>query len=222
MTILIIVLVVIVLVVVAVFVGGYNGLVRLRNQIDAAWAQIDVQLKRRYDLIPNLVETVKGYAAHENGDLRGGDPGPQRQRSRQSQGPGRRRRGRERADRDAQVAVRRGRGLPGPEGQRRTSWSCRSELTDTEDKIAYARQFYNDTVQTLQHQHPVDPDQHHRRSLPLREAGVLRGRRRLTRSGQGLVLVALATPPSTPAPPLPEGPALYDQVKQNKRRSARC
>ncbi len=41
----------------------YNGLVRLRNQIENAWAQIDVQLKRRYDLIPNLVETVKGYAA---------------------------------------------------------------------------------------------------------------------------------------------------------------
>ncbi len=49
----------------AVFAGGYNGLVRLRNKIDAAWAQIDVQLKRRFDLIPNLVETVKGYAAHE-------------------------------------------------------------------------------------------------------------------------------------------------------------
>lgn len=45
----------------------YNGLVRARNQCDAAWSQIDVQLKRRYDLIPNLVETVKGYAAHESG-----------------------------------------------------------------------------------------------------------------------------------------------------------
>ena len=46
-------------------IATYNGLVQLRNRIDAAWAQIDVQLKRRYDLIPNLVETVKGYAAHE-------------------------------------------------------------------------------------------------------------------------------------------------------------
>ena len=45
----------------------YNGLVRLRGQCDNAWADIDVQLKRRYDLIPNLVETVKGYAAHEKG-----------------------------------------------------------------------------------------------------------------------------------------------------------
>ena len=47
--------------------GAYNGLVRLRNQLENAWAQIDVQLKRRHDLIPNLVETVKGYAAHEKG-----------------------------------------------------------------------------------------------------------------------------------------------------------
>ncbi len=47
----------------------YNRLVRLRNRVDNAWAQVDVQLKRRYDLIPNLVETVKGYAAHEKGTL---------------------------------------------------------------------------------------------------------------------------------------------------------
>jgi LemA protein len=49
--------------------GTYNGLVRLRNEIENAWAQIDVQLKRRHDLIPNLVETVKGYAKHERETL---------------------------------------------------------------------------------------------------------------------------------------------------------
>jgi LemA protein len=52
-----------------VAIGMYNGLVRLKVQCDNAWADIDVQLKRRYDLIPNLVETVKGYAAHEQGTL---------------------------------------------------------------------------------------------------------------------------------------------------------
>jgi LemA protein len=55
----------VIVVLVVAFIGIYNGLVRLRNRADNAWAQVDVQLKRRYDLIPNLVETVKGYAAHE-------------------------------------------------------------------------------------------------------------------------------------------------------------
>ena len=50
-------------------ISAYNGLVKLRNRIENAWAQIDVQLKRRYDLIPNLVETVKGYASHESETL---------------------------------------------------------------------------------------------------------------------------------------------------------
>jgi LemA protein len=59
-----------VVVLAAVFaIGLYNGLVRLKVQCDNAWADIDVQLKRRYDLIPNLVETVKGYAGHEKGTL---------------------------------------------------------------------------------------------------------------------------------------------------------
>ncbi len=58
-----------VLVVIVVFVGGYNALVRGRNRVSEAWAQIDVQLRRRYDLIGNLVETVKGYATHERETL---------------------------------------------------------------------------------------------------------------------------------------------------------
>ena len=60
------------LAVAAIFLGGvglYNGLVKLREQADAAWADLDVQLKRRYDLIPNVVETVKGYAEHEHKTL---------------------------------------------------------------------------------------------------------------------------------------------------------
>ena len=63
---LIILLVVVVLIVLFV-VGIYNSLIRLRNQVDNAWSQIDVQLKRRHDLIPNLVETAKGYMQHERG-----------------------------------------------------------------------------------------------------------------------------------------------------------
>jgi len=62
-------LVVIVVGLVLFFITAYNGLVRLKIQCDNAWADIDVQLKRRYDLVPNLVETVKGYAGHERGTL---------------------------------------------------------------------------------------------------------------------------------------------------------
>lgn len=58
-----------VLVVIIIFIGIYNGLVRKRQDVRASWAQIDVQLKKRYDLVPNLVETVKGYAAHERETL---------------------------------------------------------------------------------------------------------------------------------------------------------
>ena len=62
-------LVVVVVAIVLYFMMTYNGLVRLKVQCDNAWSDIDVQLKRRYDLIPNIVETVKGYAAHEKGTL---------------------------------------------------------------------------------------------------------------------------------------------------------
>jgi LemA protein len=64
----IVILVIVVLLVIAL-IGMYNSLVRLRNQVKNAWAQIDVQLKRRYDLIPNLIETVKGYMHHERETL---------------------------------------------------------------------------------------------------------------------------------------------------------
>jgi LemA protein len=68
-TIFIIAVLVIVIILVFWFVGIYNRLVGFRNRVDTQWADIDVQLKRRYDLIPNLVETVKGYAAHERTTL---------------------------------------------------------------------------------------------------------------------------------------------------------
>ena len=63
----VIVIVVIVVLAALYFIVAYNGVVRFRNRVDQAWSQISVQLERRHDLIPNLVETVKGYAAHEKG-----------------------------------------------------------------------------------------------------------------------------------------------------------
>ena len=66
---LIVVLVVGILLILGIGIGTYNSIVSLRNKVDNAWHQIDVQLRKRYDLIPNLVETVKGYAAHEKETL---------------------------------------------------------------------------------------------------------------------------------------------------------
>src|ERR1043165_3162093 len=62
-----IIFLIVIVVVVGFFIAMYNGLIRLRVRADASWSDIDVQLKRRHDLIPNLVETMKGYAAHEKG-----------------------------------------------------------------------------------------------------------------------------------------------------------
>jgi LemA protein len=65
MTTTLIVVLVIIVALAALIIGMYNGLIRLKNRVEEAWSDIDVQLKRRYDLIPNLIETVKGYASHE-------------------------------------------------------------------------------------------------------------------------------------------------------------
>ncbi|MCZ7536399.1 MAG: LemA family protein [Acidimicrobiia bacterium] len=139
----VVVIIVLVVLLVLVFVVIYNGLVRLRNRIDNAWSQIDVQLKRRYDLIPNLVETVKGYASHEKETL-------------------------ERVVQARNMAI----GAQGAHDQAEAEnmltgalksvfalaeqypdlkanqnfLNLQEELTSTEDRIAYARQFYNDTV----------------------------------------------------------------------------
>ena len=113
-----------VVVLVIYLVALYNRLVQKRNRVDNAWAQIEVQLKRRWDLIPNLVETVKGYAAHERGTFEAVTAGARAPQ----QGAGRRADGRRRGHPQpgARTAVRRRRGLPRPEGEHRTSSSSRS------------------------------------------------------------------------------------------------
>jgi LemA protein len=142
-----IVVLVLVVVAVVVMVGMYNGLVQTRNQVSNAWAQIDVQLKRRYDLIPNLVETVKGYAAHERETL-------------------------EAVTRARQQAISTSTGVAAqaqaenvltstlrslfavaeayPDLKANQNFlALQEELSSTENKIGFARQFYNDAVLKL-------------------------------------------------------------------------
>ena len=133
------------LAVAAFVIGIYNRLVKLRQRVDNSWSQIDVQLRRRYDLIPNLVETVKGYAAHEKETL-------------------------EKVIKARQMAIDASTVKEQAEAENMLTSTLRSlfavseaypdlkanqnfmmlqeELSGTEGKIAYARQFYNDTVMT--------------------------------------------------------------------------
>jgi LemA protein len=126
---------------------AYNRLVRQRNQVDAAWAQIDVQLKRRYDLIPNLVETVKGYAAHERGTLDAVVQARNTAITVAQQGPA------ARAQAENALTQTLGRLFALAEAYpnlkaNENFLGLQNELANTEDKIAYARQFYNSAVQT--------------------------------------------------------------------------
>ena len=139
----VIIIIVVVVLVLLFFIAQYNGLVRLRNRIDNAWSQIDVQLKRRHDLIPNLIETVKGYAAHEQGTFE--KVVQARNAAVSAQGP--------------QEAAAAENVLTGALRQlfalseaypdlkaNQNFLSLQEELTSTEDRIAYSRQFYNDSV----------------------------------------------------------------------------
>jgi LemA protein len=126
-------------------VGIYNRLVTLRNRVDNSWSQIDVQLKRRYDLIPNLVETVKAYAAHERETF-------QKVIEARSAAMG------------AQTVAEHSQAENALTGTLKSLFALaenypdlkanqnfmmlQEELSGTESKIAYARQFYNDSVMT--------------------------------------------------------------------------
>jgi LemA protein len=126
---------------------SYNKLVRQRNQVEASWAQIDVQLKRRYDLIPNLVETVKGYAAHEKGTLDAVIQARNTAVAASNSTPV------DRANAENAVSQTLGRLFALAEAYpnlkaNENFLSLQGELTNTEDKIAYSRQFYNSAVQS--------------------------------------------------------------------------
>jgi LemA protein len=147
-------LLIIIVLIALMAVGMYNSLITLRNRCDNAWSQVDVQLRRRFDLIPNLVETVKGYAKHESGVF-------------------------ERVTQARTQAM--GAATPKEAGQAENVLSgalkslfavvenypdlkanqnflmLQEELAGTESKIAYARQFYNDIVMKFNMKQQVFP-----------------------------------------------------------------
>lgn len=139
---LIIILAIVVILVIAV-IALYNNLVKLRNMVDNAWAQIDVQLQRRLDLIPNLVETVKGYASHEQGTLE------QVTAARSAAMSATSREGKMQADNMLTGALKSLFAVAEayPDLKANVNFQqLQSELSNTEDKISYMRQSYNDTV----------------------------------------------------------------------------
>ena len=143
MDIVLIVVIVIVVVLVIAAIALYNNLVKLRNMVDNAWAQIDVQLQRRLDLIPNLVETVKGYASHERGTL---DEVTEARAAVVNAGTPA---GKMEADNMLTGALKSLFAVAEayPDLKANANFQqLQAELSSTEDKISYMRQSYNDTV----------------------------------------------------------------------------
>lgn len=130
---------------IAVVVGMYNGLVRKRNAVDNGWAQIDVQLRRRYDLIPNLVETVKGYARHERVTFEAVTAA--RASAINAQGPAQQAAAENALSRALRSVLAVAEAYPQLRASR-DFVALQGELSDTENRIAYSRQYYNDAVLT--------------------------------------------------------------------------
>jgi LemA protein len=139
----VIILIALIVIFVLYIISIYNSLVGLRNQVKNAWSQIDVQLKRRHDLIPNLIEAVKGYMAHERGTLE--NITNARSKAVSAQGIS------EKAKAEAQLTEAIGKfnlvveNYPDLKANQ-NFLALQEELTSTENKISFSRQNYNDQV----------------------------------------------------------------------------
>jgi len=146
----------VVVVLLIIFLAIYNGLVRRRNQVKNSWAQIDVQLKRRYDLIPNLVETAKGYMKHERETLEAVTNARNLAQQLSSAGAG------ERAKAEGELSSVLSRLLAVVENYpdlkaNQNFLALQEELASTENKISFSRQFYNDSVLRYNNQTQMFP-----------------------------------------------------------------
>src|SRR6188508_3158519 len=157
--------VLIAIVIVVFIIGAYNSLVTLRNRYKNAYSQIDVQLKRRYDLIPNLVETAKGYLAHERGTLEAviaARNAAVTANTRAAQNPGDTSAMKEISTAESALSGAMGRLFALAESYpdlkaNTTMLSLMEELTSTENKISFARQSYNDAVMAYNTRREVFP-----------------------------------------------------------------
>jgi LemA protein len=153
MTVLIIVIVVVVLLVI-IFGAMYNSLVRLNVRADEAWSDITVQLKRRYDLIPNLVNTVKGYAKHESGVFE--KVTEARANALSAQGPAETAKAENQFSDTLKSLFAVAEAYPDLKASQNFQ-QLQAELTDTEDKIQAARRFYNGVVRDFNTKRTVFP-----------------------------------------------------------------
>ena len=193
--------VIVVVAIVMGIAGIYNNLVTLRNRVDNAWQNIDTQLQRRNDLIPNLVETVKGYAVHEQETL---DAVTQARTAATTAATPEEKMA---ADNTLTGALRQllmvAEAYPDLKANANFT-QLQASLEDTENKISYARQSYNDCVLNYNND-PDVPRQHLRRHLPVQAALGLRGRRGVPRGAAGQVLTTSSRPNQRPASPLASG-----------------
>jgi LemA protein len=142
----------------AILAGMYNGLVKLRNEVKNAWAQIDVQLKRRYDLIPNLVETVKGYKNFERETLEAVTKARNVAIQASSAGAGAAEQGKAEGELSGALARLMVVVEQYPDLKANQNFlALQEELTSTENKISFSRQYYNDSVLRYNNQTQVFP-----------------------------------------------------------------
>ena len=137
-------------------VGLYNGLVRLRNGVKNAWSQIDVQLKRRYDLVPNLVETVKGYASHERETLEAVVQARQQAINISSDNVVDQAKAENMLSQTLRSLFALSESYPDLKANQ-NFLALQEELTSTENKISFSRQHYNDSAMTYNNKTEVFP-----------------------------------------------------------------
>ena len=200
----VIAVVAILILLVLVLVGMFNKLVRLRNRAENAWAQVDVQLRKRYDLIPNLVESVKGYAAHERGTFEAVTQA--RTAAQQAQGVA------QQAEAENVLTAALGRLFAVAEAypQLRATENfqqLQAQLAEVEQNIAVSRQVYNDTVLSYDNALETVPTNIVAGIFHFNPREYFQTEEATRAAPQVSFTDAPAPPPPAAAPPAPETPA---------------